>query len=251
MIPYKRQQAILDFLAQEEVVHFSAIQKLLPEVSESTLRRDVRELESEGKLKRLSGGAVKASDSAEIPISVKAAIHVGEKQAIAQVASMLVEDDETVYIDSGSTCSALLAILMERNITIATTNADAFSLAGSNSVATLVMLGGILSPDLLSVYGPMTEENISQFVFDKAFLGANGIDVRFGVTTPSMQESNKKQVVADHSKETFVLADSSKFGEVLNARVLPLDRVTVISDACNPDIAQATKLITPSSLTSS
>lgn len=245
MIPYKRQQSILDLLAQEEVVRFSDIQELLPEVSESTLRRDVRELEADGRLQRLSGGAVKAADGPrETPISVKAGIHVNEKRAIAAAAAALVEDGETVYVDSGSTCSALLALLMTRPVTVVTTNADAFSLAGADPTATLVMLGGILSPDLSSVYGPMTEENIGRFVFDRAFLGANGVDVRFGVTTPSMQESNKKQVVAEHAKETYVLADSSKFGEVLNVRVLPLDRVTVVSDGIDPAVAAETRIIT-------
>lgn len=245
MIPYKRQQTILDLLSQEEVVRFSDIQELLPEVSESTLRRDVRELEADGRLQRLSGGAVKAAgDPRETPISVKAAIHVGEKRAIAAAAAALVEDGETVYVDSGSTCSALLALLMARPVTVVTTNADAFSLAGADPCATLVMLGGILSPDLSSVYGPMTEENVGRFVFDRAFLGANGVDVRFGVTTPSMQESNKKQVVAEHAKETYVLADSSKFGEVLNVRVLPLDRVTVVSDRSDPAVAAETRVIT-------
>ena len=59
-----------------------------------------------------------------------------------------------------------------------------------------------------------------------------------------MQESNKKQVVAEHAKETYVLADSSKFGEVLNVRVLPLDRVTVVSDRSDPAVAAETRVIT-------
>lgn len=245
MIPYKRQQAILDLLAQEEVVRFSDIQELMPDVSESTLRRDVRELEGAGRLQRLSGGAVKGTDGPkETPISVKSTIHVEEKRAIAEAANELVADDETVYVDSGSTCTALLALLMNRPVTVVTTNTDAISLVGSAPIARLVILGGILSPDLSSLYGPMTEENIGQFVFDKAFLGANGVDARFGVTTPSMQESNKKQVVAESSKETYVLADASKFGEVLSARVLPLDRVTIISNGHDPAIAEATRLVT-------
>ncbi len=244
MIPYERQQAIVEALKSHDILKMEELQQLLPGVSESTLRRDIRELEDNRQLQRLSGGAVKAyATVAELPLSTKATLQVGEKRAIARIAARFVSEDDTIYLDSGTTCTALLAEIAHLHVHVVTTNPDALRLVSESTAAEIVMTGGTYSPGISSLYGPLTMDAIERYAFDEAFLGANGIDVRFGVTTPHLEESSKKRTVMDHAKRSFLLCDSSKFNKVSAAKVCELDRVTIISDKSNERIAEQTRVI--------
>ncbi len=248
MIPYERQQRILELLENRELLRIDELCELIPEVSSSTIRRDIKELERAGKVEHLQGGAIKAAGFAsETPTSVKASLHTREKEAIAERAAAEVADGDSIYVDSGTTCTALLAHLLERDIDIVTSNTDVVRLASSPIRAHIVLLGGDFNPDISSLSGPLTEVGISRCVFSKAFLGANGIDTQFGITTPSLMESNKKQAVATRSQQTFVLADSSKFHQVSAVQTLDLSQVTIISDAWDDEIGALTTLVTSGS----
>ena len=91
--------------------------------------------------------------------------------------------------------------------------------------------------------GPLAEESLRRYIFDKAFLGANGVDLKFGITTPRIEESAKKRVVAEQSKGIFVLVDSSKFHRVANTRCIALEDTAIISDSNDERIAKRTTLI--------
>jgi DeoR family fructose operon transcriptional repressor len=246
MIPYERQKKILELLEGTELLRLDEIQAAIPDASESTLRRDIRDLENNGKLVRLSGGAVKKTEAdAETPVSVKSKQFATEKQVIARLAAEHVQTGDTIYIDSGSTCTELFKLVCGMKITIVTTNTDLFALTPADCASTIYVLGGMFNPSTSSIYGTLTDEAIARFVFDKAFLGANGIDAKFGVTTHTMVEATKKQLVAAHAKETYVLADSSKFGEVFATRVMPLSDAELVSDTYDETIAAATRIIAP------
>lgn len=115
MIPYVRQEKIIEILETRELIRIEELQKLIPEVSISTLRRDLKELESLNKVQTLSGGAVKISSSvSELPMSTKSSLQTKEKLYIAELAAREVVAGETIYLDSGSTCTALLTELLKR-----------------------------------------------------------------------------------------------------------------------------------------
>ena len=231
MIPYERQQKILELLQDRDFLKIEDLLELIPDVSESTLRRDIKELESTRQLERLTGGAIKAYSSvSELPSATKQTLHQDEKRLIAKLAAREVSEDDTIYIDSGSTCSALLAEVMNMDIHVVTTNTDAIKLAAGPTRAEIILVGGTYDPEISSLHGPLTLETIARFVFDKSFLGANGVDPKFGITTPHLQESSKKQLVIKRSKRSFLLADSSKFGLVASVTFAPLDAGTIITD---------------------
>lgn len=245
MIPYERQQLILQYLSKSTILKIGELLKYMPEVSESTLRRDIKELEDAHQVERLTGGAIKLySPTNEVPSATKKTIHTAEKKLIAQTAANQIQPGETIYIDSGSTCTELLLLAMNMPLIIVTTNTDFIPLITPNTSATIMLAGGVLNTSISSLYGPITNTIISQFNFDKAFLGANGIDIEKGITTPHIEESEKKYRVATQSKKTFILADSSKFNRVSTVHSLDLANVTIISDATDPDIEQYCTILT-------
>ncbi|MGM0219462.1 DeoR/GlpR family DNA-binding transcription regulator [Enterococcus sp. AZ126] len=243
MIPYVRQEKIIEILENRELIRIEELQKLIPEVSISTLRRDLKELEGLNKVQTLSGGAVKLSSSvSELPMSTKSSLQTKEKLHIAELATREVLAGDTIYLDSGSTCTTLLREVLKKKIRIITTNTDVLRLTGDFE-AEITILGGTYDPKISSLSGPLAEANIKKYVFDKAFLGANGIDLKFGVTTPNLVEAIKKKTVIEHAKKSFLLCDSSKFHKTSAVKSFDLNEVVLITDKVDAELGKEMKII--------
>lgn len=243
MIPYERQQKILGLLKDTELIKFEEIEEVFPSVSASTLRRDLKELQKNNKIEYLSGGAVKlVSAVGEIPIAMRNHLYSAQKEKIANIAVNYIQDGDIIYLDSGSTCSALFKKIVDKRITIYTTNTDIFGITGDIS-AEIITLGGQYNPINSSVSGPLTEINLKNIYFNKAFLGVNGIDEKYGVTTPTLAEANKKSIVREHSDNTYLLCDSTKFHNLSNVKVFNLKDVVVISDKNDETLGKIVTLI--------
>lgn len=243
MIPYERQQKILGLLKDTELVKFDELQSVFPKVSASTLRRDLKELEKNNKVEYLSGGAIKlVSTIGEIPITTRNTLYSEKKEKIACLAANLIQDGDVIYLDSGSTCSALFRKILDKRITIYTTNTDIFAI-GDNIVAEVIILGGRFNPINSSVSGTLTEDNLRNIYFAKAFLGVNGIDEKFGVTTPTLAEATKKRIIKEHSDNVYLLCDSSKFHNLSNVKAFDLKEVTVISDYSDDRLSELITLL--------
>lgn len=245
MIPYLRKEKILTLLSDKDLVTLNEIKENISDTSISTLRRDLKNLEEEGKVVLLTGGAVKlCSTASDLPVSAKQSMHKKDKEEIALLASTLIEDGDIIYLDSGTTCTALMEHIYKRKITIVTSN-TAILQDIDTLVAEVIFLGGKLNDSLSSVSGPLTDNNISIFNFDKAFIGANGVDVNKGVTTPSITEANKKQQVIKQSREVFLLCDSSKFNKVLMTKSFDINQCIIVSDKYDNEIGSRTKMLVP------
>ena len=244
MIPYERQKKILSIIEERDLVKIDELQQIFDDVSVSTLRRDLKELEKNRKIESFSGGAFKKiSTIGEIPISTKNTLESEKKDKIARRASELIVDGDTIYIDSGSTCTMILQYIVEKKITIYTTNADIFSVK-ENIVADIYVLGGRYNPVTSSMTGPFTEDILKNLFFNKSFLGANGIDEKLGVTTPTIEEATKKKMVKAHSDQVYLVCDSSKFHKLSNVKAFDLDDVIVISDKNDAKLNEKVSIIT-------
>lgn len=207
---------------------------------------DLKELEKSGKLTMLAGGAVKMNSIvAELPISAKNVLQTKEKERIAELAAELINDGDVIYLDSGSTCTALLNKIVNKRISIFTTNTSLFTIS-TDIQAEITILGGRYNPAISSINGPLTDTNIQYFNFEKAFLGANGVDAANGVSTPNLVEANKKREVLKNSSKTFLLCDSSKFHQSAAVKAFELNKVTLISDRQDERLSEITKMISPS-----
>lgn len=198
-------------------------------VSEATVRRYLDRLEQKELIRRTHGGAWTGQDVTEVDYRVRETAQRAEKEAIGRLAWSLIEQNESVYVDSGSTTAHLAAAMDDsRRVTVVTNSTVVLQILQNRPTIGTIMLGGKVNSPSHSLVGPIAEETARQFHFTKAFLGTNGIDLEEGLTQLNVEELPVKKRVAANSRQVIVLADSTKFSRHVFVSFLPLERVNVI-----------------------
>ncbi|AYD89473.1 DeoR/GlpR transcriptional regulator [Actinomyces sp. 2119] len=239
MKQFERREAILTLLRETSGVVY--IDDLVAQTgaSPSTVRRDLRTLETAGELTALRGGAVRLNERmSELPVAAKELINIHEKRAIATAAADLVEDRDTIYVDSGTTTLQVLPLLRNVRVHVVTSNTHVLALRLDPRIQVTMLPGDYLA-DTGSVAGALTDRVLEDMFFDKAFIGANGCSRRAGVTTFDLREANKKRLAQEHSGETYVLVDHTKLGATALCRAFDLSQCTVICDQDDELLAAA------------
>lgn len=216
MLAKERQLYILSRLQSKPMISINDLCREM-NVSKSTVQRDLKLLEDQGKVNRERGGAVQIgldetiSDLTEGPVLDKVNINLAEKKIIAELAAQEVKDGDLIFMDSGTTPVEMLPYLYNKRIKIVTNSY--FILPQLNQLdVDVYVLGGKYSQKHEFCYGPSTIEQTKEFRFDKAFIGANGADVGLGeVYTSEMEIGSIKKAVMKRSKHSFLLVDDSKF----------------------------------------
>ena len=199
-------------------------------VSEVTIRNDLTLMEQKSLLVRARGGAIKAQRVAvDYLISVQTRQHHKEKEAIGRKAIELINDDDTIILDAGTTTMEIAKNLIKfKNLTVITNALNiAIRLADLKNIK-LVIPGGILRQNTFSLVGPSAEESIRNFYCDKVFLGANGIDSRYGISTTSIEESYLNRYMIKIAREVVLVVDSSKFLQRTFTFVAPISAFNAI-----------------------
>jgi DeoR family transcriptional regulator, fructose operon transcriptional repressor len=229
MLTPERQQLILQKVKEKSVVKIQELVELTG-TSESTIRRDLTQLEQEKYLKRVHGGAAKLQGKLQEPSMIeKSSKNLQEKQRIAKLASSLVEEGDSIYLDAGSTTFEMISHLSNKNIVVVTNGFMHVNSLLEKGIPTY-MIGGYAKPKTKALIGRGALESLEQYHFDKCFLGVNGIHPEFGYTTPDQEEALIKQKAMRMSRESFVLADSSKFSEVSFATIATIGEATIITE---------------------
>jgi DeoR/GlpR family transcriptional regulator of sugar metabolism len=198
-------------------------------VSEGTIRRYLDRLEEKDLIRRTHGGAYSGQDTTEVDYRAREAVRVAEKEAIGRLAWTLIEPGDSIYVDAGSTAAHLAAAMDDsRRFTVVTNSTIVLRTLEDRANIVTIMLGGTAHSPSHSLVGPLAEEAAKQFHFNKAFLGANGIDIQEGLTQSNLEEVPIKKRVAANSREVIVLADSTKFNRNVFVSFLPLQSVHCI-----------------------
>jgi DeoR family fructose operon transcriptional repressor len=233
VIPYLRKNRIMDELEKKEIVYLEHFVDILQDVSESTIRRDLKILASEGKIVLLHGGAIKLKkNSKEVPVISKKFMNVKQKEKIARYAASLIQNGETIYIDSGTTTELMFKYLKNKDITIVTTNIHIVNQLEDTKFE-CILIGGEIIKNLGSTVGPLTDRQLDEFHFNRSFIGANGYSDTNGISTYDLRETSKKRIVKKNSDNCYVLLDSTKIGLNAVCKVFEFDEVTVLSDKAN------------------
>jgi len=219
----------------------ASVQELCAEfqVSESTVRRDLKELEEEKLIKRAHGGAVSLqSVNFEPSFSEKEDKFQSEKKAIAEVAVSLIEEGDTILLDSGTTTFYMLEGLKQFSRLTVVTNSLVIALELQfHTKIDVLVLGGSLRSDTISLVGPVTNQSLNMIRVDKVFIGTNGIDLQEGLTTPNILEAETKKRMIHAAKQVIVLTDHSKVGKVSFAKIEELTNIDkCITDSKAPQI---------------
>ena len=200
-------------------------------VSEMTVRRDLGDLEREGKLTRVHGGAVGATS--ERPFAEIVVERFEQKDAIGALAASTVVEGQTVLLDVGTTTLQVARHLHGRSITVITSNLAVYEELLPEESVELVLLGGVVRRNYRSLVGVVAEDALRQLRADVAFLGASGIEDDFSVVDTTMVEVPIKRAMMAAAARSVLLVDSDKFkmrGVVQVCHVQDLD--TLITDAC-------------------
>ena len=197
-------------------------------VSESTVRRDLQELEDNGLIQRTHGGAISVQTGFEMSFQEKEVRCLAEKQQIATLAAGLVQDGETVLIDSGTTTLEIARLLRARKITVATNSMDIAQIFSDDTAVETVLLGGTLRKNTRALVGYLTNDALRKMYFDKVFLAANGIDVELGITTPNLTEAETKRYMLKAGKEKILVADHSKIGQKSLCRICGVEELDLL-----------------------
>jgi len=228
-----RQQQILAYLEQNKTARVKELSDLLG-VSEMTIRRDLQVLDQKRLLIKTHGGAVQVERplSQEVPYDRKLHHRIDEKRRIAAAAAKMVSDGDTILLDAGSTTLAMAQALTGlTRVTVITNDVQiALQLAHKPGIS-LVVAGGMMHDDVYTLMGPSTEGFLNSIHVDKTFLGADGVDLKAGVTNRTLLEVSVKQAMIRAAREPILLCDSGKFGHRVFAKVCDLDQIsTIITD---------------------
>lgn len=237
MTKEERQEAILADLMRQGAVQVSDLSAQL-EVSSVTIRKDLTELEKEGKLYRSHGKAILINPFMNNrSVSVKEKLNTEEKQHIGAEAAKLIVPNDSIVMASGSTIHALAGqIKPQGKLIVVTAALQVTQTLTTHDNVEVVQLGGSVRHSSLSVVGKSAEETLGGCSFSKLFLGVDGIDVEFGLSTTDMREAELNRVMMEKSQKTIVLADSSKFGKRGFAKICNLEDIDmIITDRGIPD----------------
>ncbi|WP_375481287.1 DeoR/GlpR family DNA-binding transcription regulator [uncultured Jatrophihabitans sp.] len=201
-------------------------------VSTSTVRRDLADLEAEGRLRRAHGGAYLHRATLYPETRPQAAPETDDvKRRIGKAAADRLTDGTTVMILGGSTTAAMLPFCAGHELTVVTNGLDVAHTLAEHPDITVVVLGGVLHREQLTLLGPMTEQNMADLHVDVMFAGAFGVHPQGGVTGTKIMAAGSHHSMLRHAEELVVLADAAKLGRQGPTLLAEMDQVhTLVTD---------------------
>jgi DeoR family transcriptional regulator of aga operon len=188
---------------------------------------------------RARGGAIKAERGVGIDyrLSEKDKLYTDEKARIGKKAAQLIKEHDTIIIDSGTTTMEVAKNLGHLNdLTVVSNAINIISQLIQLKNLNLIIPGGYLRKNSLSLVGPLAEKNLQNLYVDKVFIGVDGFDTRHGIYTPNIEEAHFNEIMIQISKEVVVVCDSSKFLRRSLAYICGTDKIhTVVTDNGIPD----------------
>ncbi len=228
----ERRSRILKLLEKDGKVYVKNLSDLF-NVSEVTIRNDLDLLEKKNLLIRMHGGALKIQRvGIDYQLNAKYKKHVNEKRAIGKKAVELIKNGETIILDSGTTTEEIAKNLGRFNdLTVITNSLNVAGQLVELPNIRVIMPGGYLRRNSLSLIGSTAEESLKRYYCDKVFIGVDGIDSQYGISTPNTEEAHLNNIMINISREVIVVTDSSKFKHRSFALIAPITKVnTIITD---------------------
>lgn len=244
MLSEQRHEMILKVLEEKRSVTVAELTRLL-DISESTARRDIVVLDRAGKLVKVFGGAVLADSTyqaAEATVTQRVEVNREEKRQIARYAASLLEPQDFVYLDAGTTTGYMLDFIEETGATFVT-NAVAHAQRLAAKGIHVLLIGGTLKSTTEAVVGTMAALTLKDYHFTRGFFGTNGADLTAGHTTPDANEALVKRTAMEQCRKAYVLCDNSKFHVVSSVTFASLSSASILTDAAPVEFQESADII--------
>lgn len=234
MLTEKRQEEIVRLVQERESITVAELKDIL-QTSESTIRRDIIALDKDGRLTKVFGGAIALRSTQmvnqELSVVQKQELQMQEKQTIAMYAAALIEPEDCVYLDAGTTTGWMIDYIREPKATYIT-NAVAHAKRLAQKGFHVILVGGELKGSTEAIVGAEAVLNIQKYHFSKGFFGTNGIDQKMGFTTPDINEALVKQSAVKNTQvnQRYVLGTSQKFGKIYAVTFSTLEGTVILTE---------------------
>ena len=215
MLAEERFSKILSIIESEGSATMQELMTAL-DASESTIRRDLNTMDENGLLTKVHGGAIAKKPSintSDENVKSRKSLNADEKQLIAKYAASLIQPHDFVYIDAGTTTEMMIPYIQTTEA-VFVTNAITHAKLLSEKGCRVYILGGEFKSQTEAIVGEEAVETLDKYNFTKGFFGTNGVTVEQGFTTPEVKEALIKRRALAQTKDAYILADASKFGEI-------------------------------------
>ncbi|URM89180.1 DeoR/GlpR family DNA-binding transcription regulator [Streptomyces sp. MRC013] len=197
--------------------------------SEMTIRRDLELLESRGALRRVHGGAVSTLLSGvEPPYAVRAMVGGDAKARLAEEVVRLLNDGETVALDTGTTAVAIARAMAGHRFTVTPLSLHAACVLAEHEGVRLLVPGGQVRPGELSFYGETALRTFEDLRYDTFVLGCCGVDVANGATAYNLDDVHVKRTAAASARRIVLVATAEKLGRVALGRICPVEQIDIV-----------------------
>lgn len=217
---FERKQKILEILQRDGRVKVTDLSAMF-EISEVSIRMDLADLEAKGMLSRVHGGAVSSyKNYYNMDMQQRLSANQEQKQAIAQYITGMIEENDTIMLNSGTTTLTVFRMIPSTMNLSIVTNSVAIALeAGANPNFNVVLLGGSVNPKYQFIYGDDAIDQLRKYHADKLILSVDGITSTNGLTTFYNHEAELDRIMLSHSATRIIAADSTKLGRTAFARI--------------------------------
>ena len=232
MYDLERQNQIYEILKEKKSISVDKLTKILY-VSQSTIRRDLTEMEKRGLVKRTYGGVVlQESPNEETSLLLRETTNVKEKKKIAEIASRLLKDNLSLFIDSSSTCTYLVPYMRNfKNLNIATNGLRIGLLLSEQTSCQIFLASGYIHSRSNSILGNLTVKTLERIHCDYSIISCSGLDLAFGLSETTIDQSEVKIAMAENSNKIILLADHTKFDDAKLFKSIPLSKIsTIVTD---------------------
>jgi DeoR family transcriptional regulator of aga operon len=243
-----RREQILSIIGQNGFVKVAGLSRQFG-VSEVTVRSDLDALAGENAVQRVHGGAVASGrpGGLERPFEQSMLAESDEKARIGRAAAALVESDQAIVLDVGTTTTAIARALLERDDlqgVVVITNALNIALLLEPAIPrfTVVVTGGTVRPLQHSLVDPLAGVVLDRIRADLAFIGCSGVDSVAGITNVNLPEADVKRRMLAAAARSVVVADSSKLGITQLSRVAPIGEIDTLVTGAEADAAHLSRL---------
>ena len=197
-------------------------------VSDETIRKDLKQLEDEGFLRRIYGGATVIESSRKEDAEIRERLFVAEKDAIAQLCLPLIKNNDSIFLDGSTTAICLAKQLMDRPITVITNSMIVADIFSNSKAAHLVVIGGLYETHRRMYLGKTSELCIKEYVFDKSFISCETLHLEHGITDSSESHAVLRRLAIEQSHEAYLITDHTKFNKTSLSFIAPLESINTL-----------------------
>lgn len=231
MLPVRRKAKIKDTILEKKSV---VVSELAAEfnVTEETIRRDLKTLEDEGILIRTYGGAfIQEGVQNEVNLTIRETAYINSKKRIADGALKLIHNGDSIFLDSSTTALFITKVIKNMRLTVITNSLKVINNLSDSPDIRLIAVGGVFDSSNMAFIGRGALLSLDQYFVDKSFISCRSLSIENGITDSNDNNADIRNKIIERSQKTYIIADYSKFNKTSFIKICDFEAIDgIISD---------------------